>query len=214
MRDAGSPTPVPPNRDADTAARLVAGDPDGLRQLFEDHGGLLRARLEQVFGTALDDSELDEVLAMTSVRVWRAARRFDPAQGSLRGWVAVIGRRCALSLLQARARARRNEQPVDVHELAELPPPSPVSPHKQRLLADMLACLEHLPPLQRAVLLADYQAGGPAPAHELAKRLRTSINSIYVSRHKGRQSLRKALEGLGHGTNALDDDAAREAETT
>lgn len=214
MREPGNSTPVPSDRDTDTVSRLRSGDPEGLRQLFEDHGGLLRARLRQAFGKSLDDSELDEVLGMTSIRVWRAARRFDPSLGSLRGWVAVIGRRCALHLLEARQRTRRNEQPADLHQLPELPRPEPVTTEQQRLLADTMACLQRLPPLQRAVLMADYQAGAPARADELAKQLRTSVNSIYVSRHKGRQSLRKALESLGHGKTMFEDDGTAEAGVT
>ena len=73
-----SPAGPPCGRDDDTAARLRIGDGEGLRQLLEDHGGVVRMRLRQTFGRMLDDSELDEVLSMTSIRVWKAARRFDP----------------------------------------------------------------------------------------------------------------------------------------
>jgi hypothetical protein len=52
--------------------------------------------------------------------------------------------------------------------------------------------------MQRAVLQADLEAGEVVPAQELALRLKTTANSIYVTRLKGREALRKALARVGH----------------
>jgi hypothetical protein len=58
--------------------------------------------------------------------------------------------------------------------------------------------MKRLPPLQRAVLQADFEAGGSVPAEPLAKRFGTTTNSIYVSRQKARKALREAMRELGH----------------
>ena len=188
-----------PGRDSDTIRRMQADDPEGLRQLLEDHGGTVRMRLRQSFGRLLDNSEIDEVLSLTSIKVWKAARDFDPSLGTLRAWLSVIARNCALRTLAKRGRARRLEQATDVDDMPAMAHESekPLA-DRQRLVDDTLACLRQLPPLQRAVLMADFEAGAPARADQLAARLHTSVNSIYVSRHKGRRSLRKLLQKMGH----------------
>lgn len=201
MSDATNPAPTaePPDRDPATIARLLARDPDGLRQLFEDHGGIVRSRLRQAFGKVLDDSETDEIMNVTAVRVWQVADRVDPTLGTLRAWVSVIARNCALRFLEARRQYRQVERHADIDKIAEPPlESSPPSLEQQVLQTDLLDCLRNLPPLQREILLADLEAGAPARGDQLAQRLRTSINSIYVSRLKGRRSVRQALEDLGH----------------
>lgn len=200
MRDDQEEQPTP-NRDPDTIARLLAGDPDGIRQLFEDHGGIVRARLRRTFGRLFDNSEIDEVLSLTSIRVWHAASDFDPQLGTLRAWVSVIARRCALRFLEARQRLHAVEQPGDIDPVDLGPAIAATTQQGQALLAAALDCLRRLPTLQRAVLLADFKAGEKMPADVLAKRLRTSTNSIYVSRHKGRLALRQALRAHRRATD-------------
>ena len=206
------PASPPSGRDSDTAARLRVGDDEGLRQLLEDHGGVVRMRLRQTFGRMLDDSELNEVLSMTSIRVWRAARRFDPQRGTLRAWLSVIARNCGLRLLEQRRAEPRVERVPDMDNLAGVASETSQLSEKERreLLDDVMTCVRRLPAMQRAILLADFAAGSPAEAEQLAARLRTTVNSIYVSRHRGRQTLRKALRSLGH---RMDDDHDKEMET-
>lgn len=177
---------------------LLAGHPDALRVLLQNHGGLLRARLQKEFGKVLDDSEIDEAMSAMLIRVWNAAPRFDATKGSLRAWVAVIARNCALRLLERRrGSAVRTEPDLDQFVLPGQSPGSP-SVERQRLLGDLHACIDALPRLQRAVMIADLEAGGAAPAEPLAREHRTTTNSIYVSRQKARKALRHAMARLGH----------------
>lgn len=69
----------------------------------------------------------------------------------------------------------------------------------QDFAADLRACLDGLAPLQRAVLSADLAAGGSVPARLLADQLRTTPNSVYVSRTLGRKALHAALQTRGLG---------------
>ncbi len=186
------------DRDAVTAALFVEGDPQGLRQLLEDYGGVVRERLRRKFSKVLDDSELDEAMALTAIRVWQSAASYDAGRGSLRAWVSVIATNCALKMLGARAR-RGHELRPDLDGWHAPGAAASATTGRQRLLADAHACLQKLPGLQREVLLADLRAGGAAPAAELAKRLGTSANSIYVSRNKGLERLRQKLRVLGYG---------------
>ena len=72
-----------------------------------------------------------------------------------------------------------------------------------RFAADLRSCLDGLAPLQRAVLSADLAAGGSVPARVLADRLKTTPNSVYVSRTLGRKALHAALQARGLGRLVL-----------
>jgi len=190
-------TPAEPDRDAITLAQLAGGNPEGLQRLLQDHGGLLRSRLRKDFGKALDDSEIDEAMSTMVVKVWHTARRFDASKGTLRAWASVIAHNSARGILETRRRGFMHPEPDLDRFTRSGPAPLPASA-RQKLLADLHRCLNLLPPLQRAVLQADLEAGCSAPAQPLAKRFATTTNSIYVSRQKGRKAMRKALQALGH----------------
>lgn len=179
-------------RDADTVRLLVAKDARGLERLVHDHGGRVRSLLGREFRGVLDALEIDDAISQALLRVWRAAGGFDLARGSLAAWFAVIARNCARRVL---GQARRGDtEPLDV--AAAKAAPAPVEPGEAQLrrLALFRQCVDELPPQQRAVLLADLAAGGVVPASELAARLQTTVNSVYVSRTNGRKALRAALE--------------------
>ncbi|MBM4061442.1 MAG: sigma-70 family RNA polymerase sigma factor [Planctomycetes bacterium] len=186
------------SRDAVTARLLVAGDAEGLRRLLQDHGGAVRAWVRRDSHRVLDEAEIDDVMGEMAVKVWQAGPRFDAAMGTLRAFCAVVARNCALRTLALRwQRATTADPDLDRHPL---PDPSLRRPleERQRLLADLRDCIAALPPLQRAIALADLDADGRAAAGPLAERLGTTANSIYSSRQKARCSLREAMEERGH----------------
>ncbi len=185
-------------RDEVTVERLRAGDPEGLKRLLADHGGLIRSLLRKDFGKVLDDSELDEAMAAMLVKVWKSAPRFDATKGRLPAWAYVIARNSALRLLAGRRKSA-------VHPVADLDDVAPANSgpaapdaERERLIADVHRCIDQLPLLQREILRADLEVSGSAPAMPLARQLGTSTNSIYVSRVKGRKKLFEALQALGH----------------
>jgi len=62
-------------------------------------------------------------------------------------------------------------------------------------LEDLHRAIKTLPPLQKAIIEADLAAGsGLADAGRLAEIHGTSMNSIYVSRSKARENLKKQVE--------------------
>lgn len=192
-------------RDPATVALLLQGDPEGLRQLLLDHGGLIAARLRKDFRRILDDSELDEAMSAMAVNVWKAATRFDPQKGSLRAWASVIARNCALRILSQRKRVRTIASP-DLDQVAfRVVKPPQLATDRERLLADLRRCIAALPSLQRRILQADLDAGDTVSAVALAAQFETSANSIYVSRQKGRKALLKSMKALGHDFGPPDD---------
>jgi RNA polymerase sigma factor (sigma-70 family) len=189
-----------PDRDRVTARLLAAGDPEGLRRLLADHAGKVRAVLHKEFENVLDASEIDDAVAQASVRVWRQGRKFEAAKGTLRAWFYVIARNCGLRILaNKRGRAGLSfVDDLDLHPQAVATVPDTETQARQKFLRDLYQCIDELPALQRAVVLADLAAGGTAATEDLVAEMKTTSNSIYVSRTNARKSLRAALLGLGY----------------
>jgi RNA polymerase sigma factor (sigma-70 family) len=191
------------NRDAVTVSLLLQGDPEGLRRLLLDHGATVRWTLRNEFRDVLDELQIDEALSHASQRVWKNGRRFDPSLGTLRSWLYVIARNCARRVLEVERR-HSTVRYVDDLDAAAAPPTSaeagePTAPNSEpSFVVDLRRCIQELPRLQRAIVLADLAAGGSAPAKGLAATLATSTNSVYVSRNHARKAIRLAMLRLGH----------------
>lgn len=193
-----------PERDAETARLLAAGDPEGLRRLLIDHAGKVRGALHKEFCHVLDQLQLDEALNQASLRAWRSGGTFDGNRSPLGVWFYVIARNCArrvleYKLLHDKVPLHDNLDGEPAPEAGRTEPDEAAEPPKKDgFIADLYHCIAGLQAQQRDVILADLAAGGTASASELAKRLKTTRNSIYVSRTNGRKALRAALEALGH----------------
>lgn len=88
--------------DTSLMEQIASGDEGALQTLLRRHGALLR----YVIAPILPDARgREECLADVSVKLWQTAGSFDGAKGSLRGWLTVLARNCALN----RARGLRPE---------------------------------------------------------------------------------------------------------
>lgn len=191
-----------PDRDQDTIRLLMRGDPEALRRILVDHGGVVLGLLRKEFINVLDQQEIEDALSRASMRVWRSGKAYDPSRGSLAAWLYVIARNCARTVLEVKRRDSGLTFLADLDSQAS-PAPRVAEPDAHRdpgdhFAEDVRGCIEALPPQQRAVLLADLAAGGAADTEVLAEQLGTSRNSVYVSRNNGRKALRAALLELGH----------------
>ena len=197
-----------PEQDRRTLELLVQGDPEGLQALIIDHGPHVRAYLQRKLGQLLDHWQIEEAMSLAAQRAWLSAPRFDPSQGQLRAWYAVVARNCALSLI-----AQQQEipfVPIDGMGPTILGIASgPSEAKRMQMIVDVHRGINMLPPLLRNVLLADLNAGTTLPAPVLAERLQTTIQSIYAARYRGQRELRKHLELLGYrDASAPDSDRA------
>ena len=82
--------------------RIASGDDAALQTLLRRHGALLRYVITPILPDARDR---EECFADVSVKLWQTAGSFDGTKGSLRGWLTVLTRNCALN----RARGLRPE---------------------------------------------------------------------------------------------------------
>lgn len=195
------PTRDAETRDAETLERLVRRDPEGLRRLLEDYGGAVTWWLRREFGRSLGESEIDEALYLAAERAWRHIDTYDPERASLRAWFYGVARHAALHVLRRERRQRHeslSHEPVSVEELLEPAGEARLGAPDRRFLEDLRTCLERLSPMQRRVVEADLEAGGQADTKRLADELRTTRNSVYVSRSNARRALRDCMTGKGH----------------
>ncbi|MCB9878079.1 MAG: hypothetical protein H6835_10800 [Planctomycetes bacterium] len=187
-----------PERDERTLQLLIAGDTAGIRQLLEDHGGVVLSFLRRKFHLVLGDWQLEQTLGMAALRLWQTATRIDRELGSLRAWFALMSRNCGLALLAR----QQGQTPV----LLDCLSPSPLGigtsmaelRHMQ-LVVDVHHVIAQLDELPRAVLTADLEAGDEVPAPLLASQCGVSSRDVIAARSTGRRILRRRLEELGHG---------------
>jgi len=186
--------------DSDIALMMAEGDQDGLRLFLERYGGRIKGFLIKRYANVLQEGELGEALNAAVHNIWRFADRYDEGRGSLPSWSIRIAQRAAQSIVRREMKYRSKNLEYDVsYDPAAGPPAEEAVEGLDRSsdprLLDLHRAIETLPPLQKAIIEADLAAGsGLADAGRLAEIHGTSMNSIYVSRSKARENLRKQVQ--------------------
>jgi RNA polymerase sigma-70 factor (ECF subfamily) len=146
---------VPPDG-KELIALVAARDEEAFSEMYRQTSSL-------VYGVALritrDSVLAQDVLQETFLQVWQEASRFDPALGSLRGWLMTIAHRRAVDRVRREQSARARDttyglQSIDrdhdsVAEVVELR-----AEHRR-----VRAALETLSPIQRAAIDLAYVQG-------------------------------------------------------
>jgi len=195
--------------------RLLAlargGDQSAFGELARTYRAELRAHCYRMLGSMFD---ADDALQETLLRAWRNLAGFE-GRGSVRSWLYAIATNAALDA--ARHRSRR-ELPVDFRSAAgagadldapltdrpwlgpypdlwlpQSPSLSPEASYEQRESVELafIVALQHLAPLQRAVLLLREVAGFSAA--EIASQLGTSAASVTSALQRARSTVRDRL---------------------
>ena len=83
----------------DLAVAFVAGDPDALRRVFDEH-----QRAVFTYARRFVSDQAADVTQEVFLAAWRSRERFDPAVGSLAGWLMGIARFKVIDHLRSRYR--------------------------------------------------------------------------------------------------------------
>jgi RNA polymerase sigma factor (sigma-70 family) len=87
--------------DAELAVRIAAGEEESFVIAFERHSNLLFGSVVRFLG---DREAAADVVQETYLALWRRAGQFNPAAGTLAGWLLGIARNRAIDRLRAESR--------------------------------------------------------------------------------------------------------------
>jgi RNA polymerase sigma factor (sigma-70 family) len=189
--------------DAEIAILMMERDEEGLRLLFRKHGPKVKGWLKQRYRHVLAELETDEALNVAAYKCWKSADSYDERRGSLGGWFLRIAQNAAIDILRQETRQRLKSieyDPGDDSAGSESGEPDTPDggPKDSPLREDFRAVVEELPALQKAIIKADLAANGVASAGRLAEIHGTSLNSIYVSRNKARDAIKRKMMARGY----------------
>lgn len=186
--------------DEDLAIRIMDGDKEALREVLRRHLEPVREVLEGKYGTTVQQCDIDEAVNRAILRLWQKAGNFDKRMGDLGAWLYIMAESALIDVYRREKKHRRRhpvlpdeyDTPEDCenesHELTK---------DEKKELKDMENIIENkLPKLQKAVIKADLLVGDTADGASLAEIHGTSKNSIYVSRNKAHEAIRREMTKL------------------
>ncbi len=179
--------------------RLAGAQDDAFADCYAQLGPILRRYLRG----RVPDADIDDVVQVVFVEVWRFRGRFDPTR-SLEAWVLTIARRRAIDHLRAR---RRETVPLE-DALTMAGPDGREIASQVEQTRDMQVALARLPDLQREAIEMAYYAD--LTQREIAERLDVPLGTIKARTARGLRRLSvliaspAALLPVGPGFSRLD----------
>ncbi|WP_435120938.1 RNA polymerase sigma factor [Micromonospora tulbaghiae] len=177
--------PEPPGED-DLATRFRDGDEAALREAYDRYG---RAVLHLATTTLVNRSDAEDVTQATFVAAWLGRETFDPAKGSLVGWLLGIGRRKVVDRIRAAARETRV-----VETVKQLPEPVSTGPDPDTVVDRLVVAdeLARLPDEERRMLeLAFYD---DLTHQQIAAVTGVPLGTVKSHIRRGMQSLKRRWE--------------------
>jgi RNA polymerase sigma-70 factor (ECF subfamily) len=171
--------------DVALARAFTAGDERALRQAYDRWGGLVHAFCVRSLASRAD---AEEATAQVFVAAWRGRAGYDPARGSLAGWLLGIARR---QVADVRAAAERERALLVALEQVRpvVPGPTPDELVDRLLVADALGTLR--PEQRRAVGLAFYDG---LTHEQVASTMGLPLGTAKTHIRRGLAALRRRLE--------------------
>lgn len=171
--------------DAALIQKIVQRDESALAALYDRYATLLSSLLNRILR---DTQASEEILQDVFFQLWRNAAQFDPARGSLPGWLAVIARNRAISRL-------RRHHPSQGEELLETTVIVPANLEnaiaQQQLLGRVKGALESLSTEQRAAIELAYFEG--LTHSEIANRTGDPLGTVKTRIRSAVESLKRNL---------------------
>jgi RNA polymerase sigma-70 factor (ECF subfamily) len=168
--------PHPELPDEDLMLAYAAGDVAAFDTLYARHEAALYRFVRRLLGGALA-AQADEVFQDTWLRIVAARASFRPQGAAWRTWAFTIAHNAAMDRLRVSGREltlqrdEEGDEPLDwlmAHQ-EQMAPSSEDRAFWRAAGAQLLHCLEDLPPPQRAAFLLHHEDG--ASVEDLAQRL-------------------------------------------
>jgi len=179
--------------DRDLIVAIAAGDSAALRELNGRYGRMLAALARRFLS---NESDAEEVAADVLWQVWRNAKAFDAARGSVSVWLVTLARSRAID----RLRANRARKPPPAEQPAPDPAADPAMELDQvqraRIVRTALAALDTG---ERTALQLAYFSG--LSQSEVAAQLGIPLGTVKTRMRSAMIKLREKLRG---GASSLD----------
>lgn len=174
-----------PTSDWSLINRVVDRDETALALLYDRYAGLVCATLNRILR---DTAAAEEILQDIFLQIWRNAGNFDPARGSLSGWLIVAARNRAISRLRRNRPDTREVMEKDVvvagnveTELAQ-----------KQMMGKVQAALNGLSAEQQQAVQLAYFEG--LTHSEIAARTGDPLGTVKTRLRSAIESLKKKLQ--------------------
>jgi DNA-directed RNA polymerase specialized sigma24 family protein len=171
--------------------RIQLQEPAALVRLLELYGPIAKGYVKKRYGHVLCDEDIMAVLTNAVSRAWQYGDSYDPAR-SLKSWFLRIVQTQTIDMVKDVIEHRGVALNLNRHDRPEACDEPIDKKTKQRIDA-LERCIEKLEGNQQAIVRADLATDDVAGAARLAEKLGTTTNSIYVSRNKARENLKKCV---------------------
>lgn len=174
------------------AARLVAGEPDALAEVFDRWAAIVHTYAVRALG---DHHDAEEVTQQVMVAAWRSRHTLTPSPTALPAWLIGIARHKIADVRAARAR--------DADKVAAVVTLPGATDSVEQSAADQVAeqlvvrqALEDLPePRRTIVFLAFWEERSHT---EIAERVGLPLGTVKSHMRRGLIKLQQQLEGVRH----------------
>ena len=176
--------------DREAVARMIDGDQNGLAALYDRHGRFVYSLALRI---VRDQADAEDVTQDVFVQVWRQADRFDPARGSVVGWILTITRARAIDVLRRRGTRPASVGDVTTFDTSDDTPGQDMQIVWAQRTREVRTAVESLPLLQRlAVELAFFDGLTHA---QIAEQLDVPLGTVKTRVRHGLLRLRDRLAG-------------------
>ena len=174
---------------ADELERFRRGDPEGVRAVYREYGGLVFAVALKSLGSR---DLAEEATQQTFVKAWQAASSFDPAR-ELGPWLATIARRAAIDLHRREARrptAELSDAVLNDQAVVDLPP----GVDRAYDVWAVREAIEALPDDERTIVRLQHLE--ELTQTEVAERLGIPIGTVKSRSYRAHRTLAARLQHL------------------
>ncbi len=167
---------------------VAAADAHAFRTILDRHGDAAFSLAYRICGARPLAEDVTQEALLT---LWRTARRYDPARGSVRGWILTIARSRAIDALRARGRQPRTalEEEGAGHQRLEAPERTDAEALLRVERGGIQAALGGLPDEQRQAIELAYFGG--FSQSEIAAMLQEPLGTIKGRMRLGLHKLRE-----------------------
>ena len=174
--------------DIDLVQRLAAGDRDAVAELYDRHAARV---LGLAFRIVRNSGDAEDVVQEVFSQAWRTAPNYQPARGTVAGWLLMMARTRAIDRVRSRQARRDTAGDADLDAI-----PSASAALPDQLIAEQEAArvrdaLLALPSDQKTALELAYFEG--LTQTEIAERLQTPLGTVKTRIRTALASLRRSV---------------------